>query len=574
LPRIVGGDPVRLRQIILNLVSNAVKFTDKGDVLIDARVETQTDDYTQIRVSVKDSGIGIPKDRLDRLFKSFSQVDASTTRKYGGTGLGLAISQRIVEMMNGQIGVESIEGKGSTFWFTARVDRRSQVTMLRKESSADPRGLRVLAVDDNQTNREILQSQLTSWSLRADIAVDAEQAIGMLNAAHVAGDPYRFAILDIHMPRTDGMQLASTIKRDARTKDVILISLSSISDHIKKEQMNESGFAACLTKPVLPSQLYDTIVTSLAANESDHVPVSDPASLVDRLDGVRVLLAEDNEVNRLVATELLQLLGCEISVAVNGQEAVNAALSGSFDAILMDCQMPILDGFEATRAIRENELAAGQNQHRKIIALTANAIKGDRELCLAAGMDDYLTKPIEPKDLLKTIRAMLPADRMVQVNAEVPGTTAPEPKAASVPQIKARTVEELPECREIQPPPVDLPSLQRRCVNNRKLAAKALRMFDSGIDKDLAAVSQSIADGNAKALAAAAHKLKGSAANVSAESVRRVAADLEKLGRDDAVEQTQAALDELNQQVASFRGYLDTAMAQLIIPEPPAGSKA
>ena len=216
-------------------------------------------------------------------------------------------------------------------------------------------GLRVLAVDDNQTNREILQSQLSSWSLRADVAIDAVEAIAMLKQGHDAGDPYRFAILDMHMPRTDGMELAQTIKNDPQTRDVILISLSSISDHIKRELMNQKGFAACLTKPVLPSQLYDTIVTSLAANESDAVAVSPQPVSGDRLDGVRVLLAEDNEVNRLVATELLELIGCKVTVAVNGYDAVQLALHESFDITLMDCQMPILDGFEATRAIRKAE---------------------------------------------------------------------------------------------------------------------------------------------------------------------------------------------------------------------------
>jgi Amt family ammonium transporter len=426
-------------------------------------------------------------------------------------------------------------------------------------------------VDDNQTNREILQSQLCSWSMRADIAADAEQAIGMLNAAHGAGDPYRFAILDMHMPQTDGMQLANSIKNDPRTRDVILISLSSISDHIKKEQMNDHGFAACLTKPVMPSQLYDTIVSSLAANESDRAPVADPASSGDRLDGVRVLLAEDNEVNRMVATELLRLIGCQCTVAVNGQEAVDAAMSSSFDVILMDCQMPILDGFEATRKIRQIESAAGENQHRRIVALTANAIKGDRELCLASGMDEYLTKPIEPKDLLRTIRQMLPGDRLAQVDAATPTAPAPE-IMGTAPIIPVAETGAVPNS-VVQPPPVDLPSLQRRCVNNRKLAAKALRMFDSGIDRDVAALTQGITDRNAKAVASAAHKIKGAASNVSAEFVRETAAELEKLGREDAMDQTQNALDDLTRQIASFRGYLDTAMKELVVPEPSGDSK-
>jgi signal transduction histidine kinase/CheY-like chemotaxis protein/HPt (histidine-containing phosphotransfer) domain-containing protein len=551
VPRMVGGDPVRLRQVILNLVSNAVKFTDKGEVVVDARVNEQTDECTEVRISIKDSGIGIPQERIDRLFKSFSQVDASMTRRYGGTGLGLAISQRIVEMMGGKIGVISEPGKGSTFWFTARLARRSQATVMRKESSVDLRGLRVLAVDDNQTNREILQSQLCNWSLRADIAVDASEAIGMLQTASEAGDPYRFAILDMHMPGTDGMQLAAAIKADPRTREVILISLSSISDQIKKEQMNAHGFAACLTKPVLPSQLYDTIVNSLAADEANEnaatEAVAPPAA---RLDGVRVLLAEDNEVNRLVATELLQLVGCICTVAVNGQEAVDCALREEFDVILMDCQMPILDGFEATRRIREAEKQAGKMHHRMIVALTANAIKGDRELCLAAGMDDYVTKPIEPDVLMRTIGSLLPEARLAELAASG-GKENCTTESGATPE------------KSGAPIPVDLESLQRRCVNNRKLAAKTLRLFDSGIDRDLSALTRSISEGDPKAIAAAAHKIKGAAANVSAESVRKAAAELEALGRNDALSQSQAALDLLQQEISHFRDYLSTALEQL-----------
>jgi signal transduction histidine kinase/DNA-binding response OmpR family regulator/HPt (histidine-containing phosphotransfer) domain-containing protein len=571
VPRMAGGDPVRLRQVILNLVSNAVKFTDKGEVVVDASVETQTDKFTEVRISVRDSGIGIPRDRLDRLFKSFSQVDASTTRKFGGTGLGLAISQRIVELMGGRIGVISEAGKGSTFWFTARLERRAQAAATRKEYAADPRGLRVLAVDDNQTNREILRSQLNSWSLRADVAVDAEQAMVMLKTAAEKGDPYRFAILDMHMPGTDGMQLAALIKAEPTTRDVLLISLSSISDQMKREQLSECGFAASLTKPVLPSQLYDVIVTSLAAKDSNYQNTGEAVPAGDRLDGVSILLAEDNEVNRLVATELLELIGCHVSVACDGQAAIDEAFGNKYDAILMDCQMPVLDGFEATRRIRDAEAHSGMNEHRKIIALTANAIKGDRELCLAAGMDEYLTKPIEPAEMLRTIRSVLSPERLAEVDAAAPVKVNSVSRAAAS-QSDIQPVQEKPADAPAPvdpagPPPVDLEALQRRCVNNRKLAAKALRMFDAGIDNDLLNLAQGVGEKNSTAVAAAAHKIKGAAANVSAENVRAIAATLEELGHDELLDQTQAALEELKQQIANFRGYLGTALAELAVPE-------
>ena len=242
--------PVRLRQVILNLISNAIKFTERGEVVVDAALQSQTATHAIVKFSVKDSGIGIPKDRLDRLFKSFSQVDASTTRKFGGTGLGLAISQRIVEMMGGQIGVESEVGKGSTFWFTVRLLRQTNTTPSpAAKPRVDPRGLRALAVDDNMTNREILHAQLQSWSLRADVADSAPQAMEMLQKAAGEGQPYRFAILDMHMPKVDGIQLARQIKADPAMRDVILISLSSISAPPSPSAMSGLCFSACLTKP-------------------------------------------------------------------------------------------------------------------------------------------------------------------------------------------------------------------------------------------------------------------------------------------------------------------------------------
>ena len=415
----------------------------------------QTATHATVKISVKDSGIGIPRDRIARLFKSFSQVDASTTRKFGGTGLGLAISQRLVEMMGGQIGVDSEEGKGSTFWIKLPLEKRASALSRRPEIGVDPSGLRALVVDDNSTNREILQAQLVSWRLQADIAGGASEALEMLEKAADRRQPYRFAILDMRMPKTDGMELAGEIKANPRTRDIILISLSSMGDPMKSEQMNRVGFAACLTKPALPSQLYDAIVDSLAAQVEPSREQGVANSKMDagvRFDGVRVLLAEDNEVNRFLASELLSKCGCVCTMVENGREALDTALRETHDVILMDCQMPELDGFEASKAIRQAEKTAGDGIHRPIIALTANAIKGDRELCLAAGMDDYVTKPIDPPELFKAIRRQLSAQRIA-------GTVPPrhaqtDPGAALVSAQKPAIVG--------QPAalPVDLESLQ------------------------------------------------------------------------------------------------------------------
>jgi signal transduction histidine kinase/DNA-binding response OmpR family regulator/HPt (histidine-containing phosphotransfer) domain-containing protein len=553
VPQVVNGDPARLRQVIANLISNAVKFTQHGEVVLETSMESETETHTMVRFNVRDTGMGIPRDRLNRLFKSFSQIDTSTTRKFGGTGLGLAISQRLVQLMGGTIGVESREGKGSTFWFTVKLQKRTQLVAPRRELSVDLRGMRVLAVDDNQTNREILHAQLKSWSLRPDIAASADQAMELLLSAAERGEPYRFAILDIQMPDKDGLQLAKEIKANDATENVVLISLSSISTALMPQQLSEIGFAASLTKPALPSQLYNAIVDSLATRLPGGIGLLDTPTKdtsIPRLNGVRILLAEDNEVNRLVASELLQQAGCICTMVVNGREAVEAALGNEFDAILMDCQMPELDGFEATSRIRIAEKGTSPAIHRSIIALTANAIKGDREKCLAAGMDGYVTKPIDPLELLRTIRAALPAARLAQIPASSPQQAATTAVTAAAPPADAKV-------------PIDLATLSKRCMGNRKLAAKALNKFETSIGADIAVMVERFQAGDAKAAAASAHKLKGAAANVSAEEVRRIAADLEQLARGDDLSQSQKSLDDLDRELARFREYLSTALGEL-----------
>ncbi|HWE04490.1 MAG TPA: response regulator [Tepidisphaeraceae bacterium] len=544
VPQRVNGDPTRLRQVILNLLSNALKFTEKGEVVVHARLQSETETHALVRISVADTGMGIPQNRVNRLFQSFSQVDASTTRKFGGTGLGLAISQRIAQMMGGEIGVESQEGKGSTFWFTAKLTKHARVAAAIREGRLDMRGLRALAVDDNHTNREILHAQLASWAVDADVADSAAMATDMLQAAAEAGRPYRVAILDMHMPDVDGIELAQRIKSNPITRATILISLSSICDHMQPGAMHQLGFSAWLTKPALPSQLYNAIVDSLAAQSPD-VGVQAPAYFGKfiQLPGVKALLAEDNEVNRLVASELLMLAGCECAIAVNGREALDAALKGQYDVILMDCQMPEMDGFEATRAIRDAEKRDPAGTHRNIIALTANAIKGDREACLAAGMDAYVTKPIDPGILFQTIRQL---------------TKASAAAAPPLPAHAAPAATPLP-----QPPPVDLAALRRRCMGNETIAAKALATFDVIVAADVRSLAESVYKGDSVSAAASAHKIKGAAANVSAEGLRRIAAEVEQLIQADALSKTQDCIDELQRELERFHRHLWTALGEL-----------
>ncbi len=356
VPVLVHGDPDRLRQVLVNLVNNAIKFTERGEVVIRAAIECMIGEQLQVRFSVQDTGIGIPHDRMNRLFKSFSQVDTSTTRKYGGTGLGLAVSQRLVELMGGIIGVDSEPGRGSTFSFNVRLTEQPN-SQRRPKAPPELRNLRVLAVDDNTTNLEILEAVLSSWSFKYETAPDGPTALVKLERAAADGQPFRLAILDMQMPEMDGVELAQRIKKSPALNEISLLMLTSMGEHMSAERMRSVGLAGYLTKPVRQSRLFDAIIDAAAEGTQ---PLKSPVGFQDDrenikltdLSRIRILLAEDNEINQMVACEILAHAGSECDIANNGQEALEAIKSRPYDIVLMDCQMPKMDGFEATRAIR------------------------------------------------------------------------------------------------------------------------------------------------------------------------------------------------------------------------------
>ncbi|MDQ3327209.1 MAG: response regulator, partial [Chloroflexota bacterium] len=404
VPRTLRGDPFRLRQILTNLLGNAIKFTDVGEVVLRAALVTETPDHVLMRFEVRDTGIGVTPEQRARLFQAFSQADASTTRKYGGTGLGLVISRQLVDLMGGEMGIQSAPGIGSTFWFTARLPKQAQGAATSPPRLCDGlSGFKVLIVDDNATNRRILEQQTASWSMDSRSADGAAQGLEMLRAAAVRGEPYDLAILDMQMPDMDGLQLAHVINDDPAIANVRLVMLTSIGHAEIRDDVQAAGIKIVLSKPVRQSQLYDSLLTVLGSAVSREDTHSAPHLLVPTPDGSievgpaphgpRILLAEDNAVNQKLATLMLQKLGYRVDVAKNGREAVRAHTHGSYAAVLMDCQMPEMDGFEATRAIRDAEIASGR--HIPIIAMTANAMEGDREACIGAGMDDYLSKPVK-----------------------------------------------------------------------------------------------------------------------------------------------------------------------------------
>lgn len=406
------GDPGRLRQVLTNLIGNAIKFTPQGNITLQVGLESETDTHVTIRFSVSDTGIGIPRDRVNNLFDKFTQVDASMSRKYGGTGLGLAISKRICELMGGQIGVISEEGKGSTFWFTAVFKKQpAQKELNERWSAKGIQGMRILVVDANASRRLVLRDQLHLWNCRYDEAVDGPSALKKMREAAIQSNPYDVAILDMPMPGMDLAKMAKMIKNNPKLRNTSLIMMTSFGKRDDAVRLKQNGFTACLTQPVTKEELYECL--SLVINrekvedhEREKNTPAQPITAERKNRDTRILLAEDNVINRKVAMKILEKLGYYVDAVPDGKEAVRILEKDSYDLVLMDIQMPEMDGYEATRIIR-NPGSMVRDHHIPIIALTANTMKGDREKCIAAGMDDYVGKPIKPEELVQAIERHL-----------------------------------------------------------------------------------------------------------------------------------------------------------------------
>ena len=438
VPTALEGDPGRIRQILINLLGNAVKFTEEGEVILRVGLAEETDDTVIVRFEVPDTGIGMTQEQCLRLFQAFTQADASTTRRYGGTGLGLAISKQLVEIMGGEIGVESTPGVGSTFWFTLPLKKQPEGAQYAPKPFADPSSLRVLVVDDNETNRKIVHHQIASWGMDNNSAENALNALEMLRSATEQGDPYDLAILDMQMPDMNGIELARKIKADPAISSSKLIMLSSSGEHHgESEEARQASIGAYLTKPVKQSQLHDAIGRVMVTIEKETAAPQEEKErqLVTRYSPKevklrspdRILVAEDNQTNQKVAVMMLESLGYRADVAANGVEAVEALSRLPYSAVLMDVHMPEMDGYEATAEIRQREKSE-KDRHQKvhhipIIALTANAMPGDKESALEAGMDDYISKPVKPEELAAVL------DRWISRNEE-------EEKTSTTPTLK------------------------------------------------------------------------------------------------------------------------------------------
>ena len=528
------GDPGRLRQILLNLGGNAVKFTSRGEVTVEVRPESETGDRLKARFEVRDTGIGIPQDKIGLLFSAFQQADASTTRRFGGTGLGLAISKRLAGLMGGEIGVESVEGRGSTFWFTADLGVRPLPPERRDGAPrAEIRGVRILAVDDNPTNRLVMAEQLASWGARHAEAVGANEAVDMLRAARAEGDPFRIVLTDMNMPVIDGETLGRTIKADPDLRDTRLVMITSHGKRGDAKRLEALGFSAYLTKPVKQSQLYNCLATVLGAGDPsvearETVLVTRHTINEDSRRRVRILLAEDNETNQQVALSILQKLGFHADIVADGRQAVRALETGSYDIVLMDVQMPVMDGFEATRAIRSGE-AKVPNRRIPIIAMTAHAMKGDRERCLEAGMDDYISKPIAPQALAEAIeRCLVPAP------AAEPG-------------------------RFGGPPVFDRLALLARLMGDEDLVKEITAGFLADMPRQIQKLKGLIDQGDAGSAGGQAHAIKGAAANVGGLALSAAANDMEKLGRAGRLREAADLLPQLERQFDLLKARMQEA---------------
>jgi two-component system, sensor histidine kinase and response regulator len=417
-PTRVIGDPGRIRQILVNLTGNAVKFTEKGHIYLSVSCKEQFGERASFHISVEDTGIGVPQDKIGVIFEDFTQADASTTRKFGGTGLGLSISKRLTELMGGEMGVSSRPGAGSTFWFSLPLPLQTGAP-IELPRGDDLKDIRVLIVDDNPTNCIVLSEMLEHKNVRNDSAPSGESALAKIRAARAAGDAYHLAVLDQEMPGMNGESLARAIKADPSLQGTLLMMLTSVGLRGDGQRMKDIGFTAYFTKPTRSHQILDAISALWTSHKtSSPIPFltrhvlaeaglrrpSQPAP-VARVTAPRVLVVEDNSVNQKLAKRLLEKLGCRVDVAGNGKEAVEMVETFPFDIVFMDCQMPVLDGFEATRAIRRKESGKA---HQVIIAVTANAMQGDREKCINAGMDDYISKPIARSELDQVLSRYVP----------------------------------------------------------------------------------------------------------------------------------------------------------------------
>jgi two-component system, sensor histidine kinase and response regulator len=535
------GDPTRLRQVLVNLTSNAVKFTTEGEVVLAASLVSDSPTVATVRFEVSDTGIGIASDDQARMFDPFSQADSSTTRRFGGTGLGLAIVKQLVELMGGHLGLDSEVNVGSRFWFELPFEKQDVNTAEVELAISDLESLRVLIVDDNATNRLILHQQLASWGMQPDEEAGGRAALERMRAASANRLGYDIVVLDLNMPEMDGLELARTVSSEPGISAAKLFLLSS-SGKVSDEVARECRLSGALAKPVRQSELFNCLVTGLSASAGTGRPIVAPSGVVSeamRRHG-HVLLVEDNAMNQLVATKILEKLGYTVALAENGREALEAIAGSAFDAVLMDCQMPDMDGYEATRQLRR--LESDDGRRLPVIAMTAAAMEGDRERCLAAGMDDYVTKPV----------------RSIAVDAVLARWIGDREQLAPAATIAAAAP------LETGPPldPERLAMLRELDGGDGELLSAVVSEFVGDSTQQLGAVATALIEGDPHVVERAVHNLKGASANLGATTLADLCGELEALARASALGMAPELLDSIREEHVRVCSALDGAFTE------------
>jgi CheY-like chemotaxis protein len=545
VPVLLQGDPRRLHQVLVNMVGNAIKFTHHGEIA--ARVSLISESQTEavLRFAVRDTGIGIPQDKQQLIFSSFTQAESSTTRQYGGTGLGLAISKQLVEFMGGEIGVASKPGEGSEFWFTIPFAKQLETGPLETPSER-LREIRILVVDDNRTNREVLTAQLQSWGARVAAVEDGSKALACLRKAVDAGDPFQVAVLDMMMPGMDGETLGRAILSDDTLRSTRLLMMTSIGQREDAHRFKEIGFAAYLIKPVRQSDLLAYLVAALTGEQPPEAraPFARPRPPEARRGNARILLVEDNLTNQEVVNGILQRLGWHADVSSNGRLALQALETRAYDLVLMDVQMPEMDGFEATRRIREPGSKV-LDREVPIIAMTAYAMAGDQAKCLACGMNDYIAKPIDPHILAGVVGKWLP-----QAKTNTPPSPAGRPAEAAIASSPS----------DAELAVFNREDFVRRMMDDEELARTIAAGFLANLPELIRVLKDWAARHDLEAVRKQAHQIKGAAGNVGAECLRSVAFQIEKAGRAGDPDAAFALIADLELQSARLRTALEVWM--------------
>jgi len=553
VPLALVGDPLRLGQVLINLCNNAVKFTEQGEIVISTKLVEKQDEWVMLQFSVRDTGVGLTEEQKGKLFQAFSQADMSTTRKYGGTGLGLTICKRLVNMMGGEIWVESEAGKGSEFIFTAKFGMARKFSRRRLEPSIDLRGMRVLVVDDNASSREILQSLLETMSFEVTVAASAEEGIAELEK-DAKTRPYRLILMDWKMPGMDGIKASAFIKNhpDLTQKPKIIIATAYGREEVmqRSEKVGLDGF---LLKPVSQSVLFDAIMVAFGKEAPEGEAVARASHIEEEglrdVRGALVLLAEDNEINQQVAEEILQQAGFVVRIANNGKEALEMVKAGNFDVVLMDIQMPVMGGFEATREIRRDE----RFKDLPIIAMTAHAMAGDREKSIEAGMNDHVTKPIDPVQLISAlVKWVKPGDRETTEGVS----------------------ESLSESTKVDVLPSELPGISiasglGRVAGNKQLYTKLLCKFKDGQENAVEQIKAALQSGDVETAARLAHTVKGVSGNLGGDNLYRAAADLEKAIKEDE-QSVDVFMTEFDSQLKTVMDGIRVLEARLAAQQGPA----